>query len=1407
MRWRTISITIILLLSSVYTITFNASATITISNVSPTNGQIHVDITDNPPDPGGYVTLSATLTDNTGNDDLEFWLDIWNGTAWVNRQHLVDQSSPVTIYQDETTFNHTNTTYQWRILALDHTDNSWNNQTFSFTTDRKPEVYPVYPENNSYMEKGNVELSAVVYHPDYEWGFTGLDFDGKNDEVVVSHSDDFNVSSFTVDTYINVTTAPSTNSYNAIIGHMSDSSTGYGVALYENHTGIMYLLANINDKKIYCNCTYLVVNEWYHVTVTYNANNHMLSFYINGNFAYSTEHNESPTPTIADLMIGGPPLTGLYKNFNGLMDYIRLYNRSLTPSEVKANYYGKNDNCVTDGLIGYWKLDENTGTTTSDSSGRNHDGTLENGVAWTTAGGGSATYYGKVYNVSFYEYPSGRLIGWNHTNTGWTNGQIVKCNQTFLAKYPATSYYWYARAFDDEYNTSSAVFKFTTNFTEVEPDGQYYSMGATIYTEAPYTRNEPTTLYYSMGAMINSYYAPSFNYPSPSDGATNVSLNPNLGIWMYKGGGVGYWNITFHTNDTLNETWHQIDGTFQTLLGYGANNQTIYDDQTTGTFVNTTNDGTDLVLDTNLTGAYYPTGYRESPEYTLSGRAKTTQITWSSTEPTNTSITVYYNLYTTSWSGWIQATNGGSISGITDGMIINNYKIKFKIVLNTTDDIVTPALHNLSLHIERYTYIEAPYSGLQYRQYWWYVNATRETTTLQSSIYTFTTELNETEPSIVYYSVGATIYTESIYSLLEPYMLYYSMGAQIRAIYKIEFSNPIPPNGSTGVTTVTPLLSVYVHSGTPKEVEVTFQQNDSGNWTDIPSTVTITTNATVTNHHYQLQYGTTHYWRVKAYNTSADATYYSDIYHFTTTEYNDTEPSVMYYSVGATVYLEGIYSLSEPAMLYYSMGAMVILGKPSVSDPYPADGSTFGMQFLTNFSVYVTDPANQSMNVSFYYANNNTCWSTITNVQSGARAVTTKLPALTNGTTLQWYVKVNDSHGWNITSPTWSYTPLNHAPTAVIRPQDGDNFIEVRRKTLGSWKPYVRLEANVTDIEHDRVTVQIYVDDPTLPNWNDWVLRFSHIYDGYSTYSASKYIHDELDFNQTKTQYHWWLHLEDEYGATTDYYVNFTTKFMFYAYFTYSPAHPTNEDTVYFTDLSVNATTIAWKIDDTIVAQSTFSSGNHNQFNLTKQFNISNVYNITMLIYNSSANVSEIYYVNLPVDRNITINKTGTGAGYNYIAYHLSNTTDAKHFAQNFSLERGWWVFKYDTQNQSWLGYFLYPDVNNGTGDNFNVLTWDALVVKANKNEKVRVNISYPVNTSQSLQLLKGYNYVAWSNETTTTSKNLSIGLQTGDWVYVYDTVSDTWYGYWVGYAGDDFVVNSYKILIIYPTGSRSVII
>jgi len=515
-----------------------------------------------------YVATEPTIKSITKESEGSFGL-------WFNRIHDTSFPSGSSSYHHEEEFNQTNTTYYWRIRAKDLGDGTWNNQTFTFRTDAKPSVLPVSPENNSYKEAGNIELSAVVYHPDYEWGFTGLSFDGSNDEVVIPHSDDFNVSSFTVDTYINVTTVPSTNSYNAIICHKDSSGNGYGVALYENHTGIMYLLSDINGVKTYCNCTYLVVDTWYHIVVTYDANTHMLTFYINGNKIDSIFVSEVPAHAIADLMIGGPPYTGLYKNFNGLMDYIRLYNRALTPSEVKANYYGKNDNCVTDGLVGYWKFDEGSGTTASDSSGKGHDGTLENGVSWTTQGGGSTTYYGKIYNVTFYEYPSGRIIGWNSTATGWTNGQIVKCNTTFYSPYTGTKYYWYAKAKDDEYwSENSSIYVFTTYYNETNNPYITTTPSASIDVYDAGTQSDTINQYY--GAEINILQVPHIYNPSPNNTTINFKhwqqCYVTLSVDVNKSGNETYWYIAFWTNNTDDGNWsilsnnsYLINSTLQTF--------------------------------------------------------------------------------------------------------------------------------------------------------------------------------------------------------------------------------------------------------------------------------------------------------------------------------------------------------------------------------------------------------------------------------------------------------------------------------------------------------------------------------------------------------------------------------------------------------------------------------------------------------------------------------------------------------------------------------------------------------------------------------------------------------------------------------------------------------------------------
>jgi len=423
------------------------------------------------------------------------------------------------------------------------------------------------------------------------------------------------------------------------------------------------------------------------------------------------------------------------------------------------------------------------------------------------------------------------------------------------------------------------------------------------------------------------------------------------------------------------------------------------------------------------------------------------------------------------------------------------------------------------------------------------------------------------------------------------------------------------------------------------------------------------------------------------------------------------------------------------------------------------------------------------------------------NVPSGTRAITTILPSLTNGTWFEWYVKVDDGHGWNITSPTWRYKPENQPPQVVISPEDGETFVPVRRKlATGVWKYFVRLTANVTDPENSinpslaPLHITIYVDDPSQPNWNDWIMRLNLENTGNGIY-----MQDEELFNEIHKTYHWRFYVSDGY-TSRNYYANFTTEFFFWSYFTYYPEHPTQEDTVHFIDHSVNATDIAWYINGERVAYQNYSSGNHEPFNLTYRF-MPGIYNVTLWIHNDTADVTDIYYENITVDWNLTLNTTNGNAGINYVAPPLD--TNASHLA-SLILKNGEWIHKYNSTTESWESIWMYK--NKTIGDNFKINQWDGLAVVVGTDRKLRINITEPTNTTQDKTIDKGYHYIGWSDTKELISINASqIGLQTGDWIFLYDTKNATWYGYMVNFAGDTFIIKPHHVIIVNVGGQRHI--
>lgn len=62
--------------------------------------------------------------------------------------------------------------------------------------------------------------------------------------------------------------------------------------------------------------------------------------------------------------------------FEGLMDDLRIYNRALSAEEVGQVAAGRGGDPRADELLGWWKFDEEQGTSFADASGRNHTAML-----------------------------------------------------------------------------------------------------------------------------------------------------------------------------------------------------------------------------------------------------------------------------------------------------------------------------------------------------------------------------------------------------------------------------------------------------------------------------------------------------------------------------------------------------------------------------------------------------------------------------------------------------------------------------------------------------------------------------------------------------------------------------------------------------------------------------------------------------------------------------------------------------------------------------------------------------------------------------------------------------------------------------------------------------------------------
>lgn len=229
-----------------------------------------------------------------------------------------------------------------------------------------------------------------------------LSFDGGD---YVSRPDTSSTSitgSFTLSAWINTTITTGTR---AIID--KDDSSNRSFYLNTNSGKIRALVTSNGSTLAYRDSSQdIATNKWYHVASVYNSTSQTLDVYINGIIDNGTLTGTVPASVYdnnSSINIGYDPQNNAY--FTGKIDDVKIYPFARTAAEIKSDYargqapHGSTavlgatvTNFLNNGLVGYWSMDETSGTTVADKSGNGNTGTLTNAQeAGTSDASGNTT--------------------------------------------------------------------------------------------------------------------------------------------------------------------------------------------------------------------------------------------------------------------------------------------------------------------------------------------------------------------------------------------------------------------------------------------------------------------------------------------------------------------------------------------------------------------------------------------------------------------------------------------------------------------------------------------------------------------------------------------------------------------------------------------------------------------------------------------------------------------------------------------------------------------------------------------------------------------------------------------------------------------------------------------------------
>lgn len=404
-----------------------------------------------------------------------------------------------------------------------------------------------------------------------------LYFDGSNDYVTNNRAISFGTGNFTVSFWMKM--GGTTGNYTLFDEGGPSDSTKPGYQMFISNTSLRYNISNGSgnwEEVVVSNTSGINDNKWHYITWTYNAAQNQ--FYVDGNLKMQRNWTYGSGSPSANFLIGkswtASPI--------GFMDDFRIYNYARSAAQIKSDFASKgsgsvkgtsvsmstnakNNDALSNGLVGYWKMDESSWTndcsTTSvtDSSGNSNNGKAC--PASTGPTGGAAGKFGNgglIDNsndyVSIPALSSSPLnITGDVTISVWVNPTAVSGTQEIVQRVSGyglkmvggqfTGYIW--GGLEGHYSTTTATAGNWYHVVMTYASNKHY-----VYVNGVQENSQTDTV--NLGSNSNdvemgrSYSAASyFNGKIDETRIYNRALSPRevRDLYNWSAGPVGYWNF------------------------------------------------------------------------------------------------------------------------------------------------------------------------------------------------------------------------------------------------------------------------------------------------------------------------------------------------------------------------------------------------------------------------------------------------------------------------------------------------------------------------------------------------------------------------------------------------------------------------------------------------------------------------------------------------------------------------------------------------------------------------------------------------------------------------------------------------------------------------------------------------